>query len=186
MQAVSAIFGLRGRAAAILIACVGLLLSACEDRIPFQDDAPVISVPAVETRFLESADTAALVYVQHRARTPGDCLFDNLSRSTVAERRGSLCDAERMTGGAAAADVNGDGAIDILVTRLDGHDLLFRNRGDGRFEDVSNAVGLSRWNLATNGVVWGDIDNDGDLDLFTDDRRRHASLSVCQQRRRVL
>ena len=52
------------------------------------------------------------------------------------------------------------------MTRLDRHDLLFRNRGDGRFDDISDRAGLSRWNLAINGAVWGDIDNDGDLDLF--------------------
>ena len=43
---------------------------------------------------------------------------------------------------------------------------MFRNRGDGRFEEVSQEVGLRRWNLASNGAAWGDIDNDGDLDLF--------------------
>jgi hypothetical protein len=119
-----------------------------------------------ETFFRESSEAAGLMYIQHEINEPGDCLFDNLTRPTDAERRGMLCDAERMTGGAAAADFDGDGAIDLLVTRLDAHDLLFRNRGDGRFDEVSDDVGLQRWNLASNGAVWGDIDNDGDLDLF--------------------
>ena len=70
-----------------------------------------------------------------------------------------------MTGGAAAGDVDGDGWTDLFVTRLDGSDILFRNKGDGTFENVSSAAGftLSR---PTNGAAFGDIDNDGDLDLY--------------------
>ena len=143
-----------------------MLLSACRDDIPEQSDLPVTEVAAAQTQFRETAESAGLSYIQHQKNAPGDCLFDNITRETEAERRGALCDAERMTGGAAAGDFDGDGAIDLLVTRLDGHDLLFRNRGDGRFEEVSGEVGLQRWNLASNGAVWGDIDNDGDLDLF--------------------
>ncbi|MCY3568440.1 MAG: VCBS repeat-containing protein [Chloroflexi bacterium] len=139
---------------------------ACTDEIPSQADGPVVTPPPLGTLFQESAEAAGLVYVQFEAQEPGNCLFDNISRPTEEERHRTLCDAERMTGGAAAGDFDGDGAIDLIVTRMDGHDLLFRNRGDGRFEEVSEAAGLSRWELATNGAAWGDIDNDGDLDLF--------------------
>lgn len=46
-----------------------------------------------------------------------------------------------------------------------GRNYLFRNRGDGRFEDVTEAVGLStrRWTLA---AAAADVDHDGDPDLF--------------------
>ena len=149
-------------AAAAVLAWLAL---ACADDIQPAPDA-VRAVEPTETIFRDATAAAGLSYVQHVKNPPGDCLFDNLSRATVAEQQGSLCDAERMTGGAAAADFDGDGAIDLLVTRLDGADLLFRNRGDGSFEDVSAAVGLTEWQLASNGAAWGDIDNDGDLDLF--------------------
>lgn len=146
---------------------VGLLLltGACRDAIPQASDvsAPVVTPPP--TSFRDATLDAGLVYLQHSARAPGDCLFDNISQEP-GERAGMLCDAERMTGGAAAGDFDGDGAIDLIVTRLDGHDLLFRNRGDGRFDEVSADSGLRGWNLASNGATWGDIDNDGDLDLF--------------------
>ncbi len=149
-----------------LVALAALWTAACDDGIPSQTDAPIATAPQLGTLFRESAAAAGLSYIQFQAREPGDCLFDNISRPTEEERRGTLCDAERMTGGAAAGDFDGDGAIDLIVTRMDDHDLLFRNRGDGRFDEVSESTGLSRWELATNGAAWGDIDNDGDLDLF--------------------
>lgn len=46
-------------------------------------------------------------------------------------------------------------------------DFLFRNRGDGTFEDVSARAGVQDTNARYGlGVVWGDYDNDGWPDLF--------------------
>ncbi len=166
VQAVSAKFALRvaAFAALVLLSLVGSV--ACADEIPDRPMLPVREIEPTATRFMEDTEAAGLMYLQHRIREPGDCLFDNMSRETEEERSGTLCDAERMTGGAAAGDFDGDGSTDLLVTRLDGHDLLFRNRGDGTFEEVSAETGLERWNLQSNGAAWGDVDNDGDLDLF--------------------
>jgi hypothetical protein len=75
------------------------------------------------------------------------------------------CEMEWWTGGAAAADYDNDGWIDLFVTRIHDTDILYRNRGNGTFEDVSQQVGLTMA-LHSNGAVWGDIDNDGDLDLY--------------------
>ena len=74
-------------------------------------------------------------------------------------------DSEDLTGGAAAGDFDRDGHVDLYVTRLDAPGILYRNRGDGRFEDVTAAAGL-RLDRASNGAAWGDVDNDGDLDLY--------------------
>lgn len=69
-------------------------------------------------------------------------------------------------------DIDNDGAPDILVTRMF-HDgvTLYRNKGDGTFQDVTEAWGLpvhrednalsSAW-----GTAWGDVNNDGKIDLF--------------------
>ncbi len=70
-----------------------------------------------------------------------------------------------MTGGAAAGDVDGDGWVDLFVTRVDGSDILYRNLGNGTFDDISSTSGFTA-NLPTNGATFGDIDNDGDLDLY--------------------
>lgn len=78
---------------------------------------------------------------------------------------GARCEMEFLSGGVAVADFDGDGRPDIHMTRLDGPDALFWNRGDGTFVDVAARVGLAE-DLQTNGAVFGDVDNDGDQDLF--------------------
>ncbi len=62
--------------------------------------------------------------------------------------------------GAAAADVDGDGWIDVLTTGHDGN-KLFRNRGDGTFERIE----VKSPRVAT-GPLFVDVDGDGDADLF--------------------
>ncbi|MCI0333029.1 MAG: CRTAC1 family protein [Planctomycetes bacterium] len=70
------------------------------------------------------------------------------------------------TGGAAAGDFNNDGWVDLFVTRLNNRPLLYRNNGgDGTFTDVAFAAGFTVA-LPANGPAWGDIDNDGDKDLY--------------------
>lgn len=109
------------------------------------------------------------------------------STSTPFER----ADGARVTySSAAAADYDGDSYVDLYVAaylEIDApgadkelplpypyHDaengaanVLFRNLGDGRFEDVTAKAGLdqgnNRFSLAAS---WGDYDGDGRLDLY--------------------
>ncbi len=67
--------------------------------------------------------------------------------------------------GANAADYDNDGDVDILVTSI-GIDLLFRNEGGARFVEVGAQAGLSRTRAWHTGSSFGDIDADGDLDLY--------------------
>jgi len=63
-------------------------------------------------------------------------------------------------------DVDGDGLIDILVTDLE-HGALYRNLGNGLFEDISVRSGIAGFLNGKGG--WGsaflDYDNDGDPDI---------------------
>jgi hypothetical protein len=79
-----------------------------------------------------------------------------------------LAGAFFQNGGAAAADFDNDGWVDLYVSRWNLRDLLYRNRGDGTFEDVAQTAGISIVGSSntSNGSAWGDIDNDGDKDLF--------------------
>jgi hypothetical protein len=69
-------------------------------------------------------------------------------------------------------DFDRDGNDDIYVTdsKEGSKNHLYRNRGDGTFEDVAEAVGLADLNRPETGVsmgaVWGDYDNDGFEDLL--------------------
>jgi hypothetical protein len=65
--------------------------------------------------------------------------------------------------GVAAGDVDNDGDVDLYVTTL-GPNQLLRNRGDGRFEDVT-APGVDdpRWSTS---AAFADLDRDDRLDLF--------------------
>jgi enediyne biosynthesis protein E4 len=47
-----------------------------------------------------------------------------------------------------------------------GRDILFRNRGDGTFEDVTEKAGIDRNAYYGLGVVMGDYDRDGNLDIY--------------------
>jgi hypothetical protein len=65
-------------------------------------------------------------------------------------------------------DINGDGAIDILVVDLE-YGALYRNRGNGFFEDITEVSGISvplsgkgAWSAAL-----FDYDNDRDLDIIS-------------------
>jgi enediyne biosynthesis protein E4 len=65
--------------------------------------------------------------------------------------------------GAVWSDANGDGWDDLLVTYEWGPIRLFLNR-QGQLKDVTESVGLAEYTGWWNGIVSGDLDNDGDLD----------------------
>ena len=120
----------------------------------------------------------------------GGCKFED-----VTERAGIKMGG--FSTGTAWADFDRDGHLDLFVARyvdadlhhlpapqphVEGYrsvilqmpdemegesDVLFRNRGDGTFEDVSQRAGVSNpRKLHGMGVVWGDYDNDGWPDLY--------------------
>ena len=81
---------------------------------------------------------------------------------------------EIMGGGAALFDMDGDGDLDLYLVQSgsvlktaakDPSNRLYRNRGDGAFEDVTAGSGTDVAGYGM-GVAAGDFDNDGDIDLF--------------------
>ncbi|MGQ0713762.1 MAG: CRTAC1 family protein [Gemmatimonadaceae bacterium] len=74
--------------------------------------------------------------------------------------------------GVSVTDFDSDGDADLYFTnsRFGAPNALYRNRGDGTFEDVAATAGLADLNRPGAGVsmgaVWGDIDNDGREDVL--------------------
>lgn len=80
-----------------------------------------------------------------------------------------ILDNERfiIASGVAAGDYDNDGWPDLYVVRGDiGPNLLFRNLGDGTFEERGAAAGVDLNGVISAGPLFADFDGDGDLDLF--------------------
>ena len=102
-------------------------------------------------------------------RNRGDGTFED-----VTEAAGLL--TFHGTQAAAWADFDLDGWLDLFVgnestegTNFGHPSELWHNRGDGTFENVIASSGIELHSF-TKGVTWGDVDEDGDPDLFVSRR----------------
>jgi len=112
---------------------------------------------------------ADAVFPWEGAGPPLDRLFENQLESgslrfvDVTDRSGIVGDGYSM--GVAAGDYDGDGWVDLYVTEWAGSNRMYRNRGDGTFEEVGQEIGVTddRWGIS---AAFLDFDRDGRLDLF--------------------
>lgn len=91
-------------------------------------------------------------------RNVGDIAFQNVS---VGAR---LPVPRTLTHGCAAADIDNDGFVDMLVTGYSGLQLL-HNQGDGTFVETTADAGLTD-SLWSTSAAWGDFNQDGNVDLY--------------------
>ena len=68
--------------------------------------------------------------------------------------------------GVAVADVDGDGLLDLYFTTQLGGNELWRNIGDGLFQNITERAGVALDKRISVAPAFGDIDNDGDADLL--------------------
>ncbi|MEX1185748.1 MAG: VCBS repeat-containing protein [Gemmatimonadaceae bacterium] len=110
--------------------------------------------------------------------TPADPLFDLLTpAATGITFANELPEKPELNilnflayyngGGVAAGDIDGDGLPDLFFTSNLGPDRLYLNKGDYRFEDITERAGVAGspggW---TTGVTMADVNGDGRLDIY--------------------
>jgi hypothetical protein len=79
----------------------------------------------------------------------------------------SLTNRNLLSGsGVAAGDIDGDGRCDLYFCSLGTGNVLFRNLGNWKFQDITESAGVACRGQDSTGAVFADIDGDGDLDLI--------------------
>jgi hypothetical protein len=102
-----------------------------------------------------------------------DKLFHNNGDGTFTDVtvKANVVDQDRYFGFAVVFDdLDGDGRPDIFVANDSNPNYLYRNKGDGTFEEIGVSAGLAfnadGKEMSSMGVAAGDYDNDGRVDLF--------------------
>ncbi len=141
----------------VVISILLLLWSACTSNTP--ESVEEETEPEVEIVFTDVTQVAGLDEFQHVTGAFGKKWFP-----------------ETMGAGAGFLDYNDDGLLDIMLvvgstfpSRGEAAPdalRLFRNLGDGTFEEATTAAGLSQLKAYAFGITAADYDNDGDVDVF--------------------
>lgn len=145
--------------------------------------APAASVPAI-TRFVP-APLEATSWLEpfrkiqtesaRRLAVPHDFKFtDRLAETGITFQHHIVDDAGKTYkavhydhgNGLAIADVDGDGLTDLYFVNQVGGSQLWKNQGERRFTDITDAAGVRVPDKIGVSASFADIDNDGDADLY--------------------
>jgi enediyne biosynthesis protein E4 len=128
-------------------------------------------------QYRSNPEDAGKVSVQFEAEVPyslnpssyppeRNLLFRNDGgRFTETARNAGVENPSGRSLSAAWCDFDGDGWLDLYVANDVSDNAMFRNLGNGRFEDVSHAAWVADYRGAM-GLAVGDFDLDGDFDIF--------------------
>lgn len=119
------------------------------------------------------------LYVPNPAGT--NKLYRNSCRGTFTEVAEETKTAYKgRSKGAAFGDINNDGCLDLYVTNHSEPNLLFKNRCDGTFINISKSSGTQGDGSIATSVAWTDYNNDGFLDIFV------TNLNVAEEKQREI
>ena len=147
-------------------------LTAAETGIEFQNDL----LPANMRKYLLNGagiatgdfDNDGLVDIYAISQDGDNRLFrqtDVWKFQDVTDSAGDLAGGNLQGTGAAFADVNNDGWLDLYACNINGENLLFINQQNGQFVEEAKIRGVHHPG-ATTMASFADYDQDGDLDLY--------------------
>lgn len=140
--------------------CIGIILLCF---VAGCTDTPSVWVKEKGFRYrkLEVQGRSRAGFMEVAAERSGMIAENQVSLDAIVKNRHMMHGS-----GIAIGDVTGDGLPDVYVARLAAPDVLYRNLGDWKFEDISSWSGLDQTGESTSGVVMVDLDGDHDLDLL--------------------
>jgi len=106
-----------------------------------------------------------------------NALYRNLGNwkfEDVTKTAGVACDSLDATG-AALADLDGDGDLDLVVNSVGGGTRVFRNDGRGHFKEDAHALNPDKGGMS---LALGDVDGDGFLDLYVANYRTSGLMDM--------
>ncbi len=96
----------------------------------------------------------------------------------VTEKVGKVDGGEAWGTGACFVDIDGDSWLDLVVCNTEAKNKVYRNRGDGTFEECAARLGLDIAAASTM-AAFADADCDGDLDCYlVTNRALHAGWAL--------
>jgi hypothetical protein len=135
----------------------------------FEDVSDAVGLGEKGIGSTEKGDTLTVVDIDGDGKQ--DFLY-GAGTGVVVRNTGTKFEVVKDTGityetgkvGPVFADYNGDGRPDLFVPQAKGC-KLFRNDGKFKFTDVTKETGLYKITSRTTCAAWGDVDNDGYIDL---------------------
>jgi hypothetical protein len=143
--------------------------------VPFRQEATE-DVVVTPTQWFPALGTYSIAVTLDQAPSDATARFDVVAPDILVPRFDDVTSSAGVTStvpaptcgqfanGSAWADVDGDGDLDLFVTRLGERTQLFVNNGHGSFADEAAARGIAINDA--NGGAFADYDNDGDEDLY--------------------
>lgn len=149
-----------------------IMLDAEDENDPFDIDVPIIGSAGLNDvgdyglgGFVAAADANGDGLLDFYFDRAGGRLFLSNGDGTYLEDQ-TLVAGSASGVGAAWADFDNDGDMDLLVPGRGSAPRLWRNESDAfAFTDVAAAAGLTT-TADQRSAAWGDADNDGDLDIY--------------------
>jgi hypothetical protein len=131
------------------------------------------------THFIDVADILGLDVLQSKASefVEGSCPHTKCYVRGFSRVCTNDCTVSYLQGAATIGDIDGNGLDDIIILQHGSPPRIYRNLHSGRFEEITDTCGvmnvmtshgghISDDEMSPSGIALGDVDNDGDLDIY--------------------